>query len=100
MQKNTFVSLPPDLGCAITVQAKGEAGDLRRSWAAHTGLRLCSNSSITGVTLERSNLEREKERRAEGDKQKDRGSVSAGQPPTPRPPPPEVEAVAWMIPHI
>lgn len=55
----------------------------RRSRAVHTGLRLCSNSSITGVTLERSNLEREGERWAEGDKQIDRGWVSAG--PTPHP---------------
>lgn len=57
-----------DLGCAITVEAKGKARDHRRSWATHTALRLRSNSSITDVTLERSNLEREGERRAEGDK--------------------------------
>lgn len=30
-----------DLGCAITVEAKGKAGDHRRSWAAHTPVWGC-----------------------------------------------------------
>lgn len=57
--------------------------DQRGSWATHAALRLHSNSSITDVTLERSNLEREGECQAEGDKQIDRVLVSAGHPPNP-----------------
>lgn len=67
--------------------------DQRGTWAAHAGPRLHSNSSITDVTLERSNLERGGECQAEGDKQIDRVLVSAGHPP---PTPPRGEALAWM----
>lgn len=94
MQRNTFVSLLPDLGCAIMVRAKGKAGDHRRSWAAHTGRRMRSNPSITGVTLERSNLEKEGKHRVEGDKQIEARSQLD------TPPTPQGEAVAWMIPQI